>query len=136
MQVQRTVTRAKNLLALKYLETSPDERWNGIPSLRELAERCAKPDSGFAYLDVCQFLKHALGLRRQSGPGGRLLYLFYDVPGSAANQHITEIQEFARIASADGLSFSAVTYQDVLLRLAERRDEHREWVDYMVERYL
>lgn len=91
----------------------------------------------FTHLDAPQLLKHLLGLRRKAAGGkSHLLYLFYEVPGVEGVRHAREIEDFSLAAGGDGIHFSAVSYQDVLLRLAAERDEHAAWVDYMTERYL
>lgn len=131
-------TRDKVPLSEKYLDSTLDGLWTAAPTLRELAGRCVKPNDGaFKHLDVSQLLKHSLGLRRRAnGGGGHLLYLFCDVPGIEGARHARELLDFGNAAQRDGVRFSAVSYQDVLLRLAAERDRHTAWVDYMAERYL
>jgi hypothetical protein len=129
-------TRAKPALDSKYLDRRLEDQWRELPALRRLAEQCAGTGTGFQYLDTGQFLKHILGLRRDSPRRCGLLYLFYDVPGEAGVRHAAEVQFFAKLAKSDGVDFAAVTYQQTLLRLARQRAAHGAWVDYMVERYL
>lgn len=130
--------RDKAPLSEKYLDSTLDDLWTAAATLRELAVRCVKPDDGaFKHLDVSQLLKHSLGLRRRAnGGGGHLLYLFCDVRGIEGARHARELLDFRNAAQRDGVRFSAVSYQDVLLRLAAERDRHAAWVDYMAERYL
>jgi hypothetical protein len=129
-------TRTKAPLSEKYLESAFDALWDGIPAL-PIASRCCDPSGqDFLHLDVPQLLKHVLGLRRRAGPHGRLAYLYYDVPGREGAVHFDEVVRFTEAAARDGLPFSSVPYQAVLLRLAEQRSAHGAWVDYMVERYL
>jgi len=50
----------------------------------------------FERLGAAQLIKHALGLTRRLGPGGFcLVYLWYEVPGRDADQHLTELAGFA-----------------------------------------
>lgn len=79
---------------------------------------------------------HTLGLRRRSGRDGRLVCLYYDVPSREGATHLDEIAGFTEATAPDGVRFSSVSYQAVLLRLAEQRSAHAAWVDYIVERYL
>jgi hypothetical protein len=130
-------TRTKAPLSEKYLERAFDALWDGIPALRAIASRCCDSNvEDFTHLDVPQLLKHVLGLRRRTGPHGRLAYLYYDVPGREGGVHLDEIARFTEAAARDGVQFSSVPYQAVLLRLAEQRSSHGAWVDYMAERYL
>lgn len=131
-------TREKVPLSKKYLDSTLDELWNAAPALRDLAGRCATPEGvDFKHLDVPQLLKHCLGLRRRAQDGGgHLVYLFYDVPGLEGARHAREIEQFRGAAERDRIRFSAVSYQELLLRLTDERDAHAAWVDYMAERYL
>ena len=130
-------TRTKTPLSEKYLDSAFDALWDGIPALRVIASRCCDPSAeDFTHLDVPQLLKHVLGLRRRAGPHGRLVYLYYDVPGREGTVHLDEIERFTEAAARDGVPFSSVPYQAVLSRLAEQRSAHGAWVDYMAERYL
>jgi hypothetical protein len=114
------------------------EFWDGLPHLRELAERVSPDNAHFDHLDAPQLLKHLLGLTaRFSKKEFRLLYLWYDAPGPEAVKHRGEIAEFAATASQDGIAFRSLTYQDVILSLAKnQRAGHTAYVDYLVERYL
>jgi hypothetical protein len=88
-------------------------------------------------VDAPQLLKHILGLTVTQGSGGfRLLYLWYEAPGGEAQRHRAEIEEFTALAQADGVDFRSLTYQEAIARLAAARDEHRQYVDYVAERYL
>lgn len=122
-------------ISQKYFRT--DNIWEGLPTLRQLAERLSPDDDLYIHLHAAQLLKHVLGMRVAYGAGRfRLLYLWYDVIGSEAARHRAEIGDFSTLARADGVSFSAITYQQVILHLAQHRAEHGEYVDYLAERYL
>ena len=85
--------------------------WAGLERCRALAEAVnAQPD--FHYLDVAQLLKHFLGLHRKfTADGFGLLYLWYDVPGSAAaNEHRSEVERFSQAISPE-VRFRSMTYQ-------------------------
>ena len=119
-----------------YLEEA--SLWSGLPHCHALAEQITPDDNRFRHLHAAQLLKHVLALRHAFGPAGfRLLYLWYDVPCPEGATHRDEVSRFAEIARADGVDFQALTYQEVLLRLA--RDQcaaHPAYVDYLAERYL
>lgn len=119
-----------------YLDHS--EIWDGLGGTRELAEGISPDDERFKHLHAAQLIKHILGLKhRASRTGFYLLYLWYDVPGEHGARHQEEIDEFSKVVRADGVRFRATTYQELILALADRcRAEHREYVDYLAERYL
>lgn len=128
----------RNHSGLKRVYLDLDGAWDGLQNCRRLACTLSPRDEKFHFLHAAQLLKHALALTRQYGlKGFRLLYLWYDVPGAEGVQHRDEINEFASIASQDGVLFQERTYQEVILFLAEHfRDRHRAYVDYLVERYV
>ncbi len=49
---------------------------------------------------------------------------------------VREVEEFTDVVHADGVVFHAITYQELIVRLAEHRAEHPGYVTYMTERYL
>ena len=93
-------------------------------------------------LDAAQLIKHILGLRTDNEKISKdkkitLLYLWYDVPGTEGYEHRQEIEAFASIVKADGINFRHITYQEVIFNLKENYyDEHKDYIDYLVERYL
>ncbi len=120
-----------------YLETKA--LWNGLPRLRRLAEQLSPNDTTFEHLHPAQLIKHILGLRCKYGDEKfRLLYLWYDVPGTEGAVHRGEIDRFAKVAEADGVSFRARSYQEAILAMKRRgeRGRHAGYVDYIAERYL
>jgi len=67
----------------------------------------------------------------------RLLYLWYDTIGSESGIHLKEIGEFTEITKADNIHFHAMSYQDLIIRLAKNyRDTYRDYIDYISARYL
>lgn len=114
--------------------------WEGLPALAELAQEISPEDNRYAFLHAAQLIKHILGLREMlAGAKGkfRLLYLWYDVLGKEGGDHRAEVEDFKRIAQADGIKFHALTYQELILKLArDYRDEHPDFIKYLTERYL
>jgi hypothetical protein len=130
-------TRALLGLKEQYLETGLDDLWSGMPHVHALARELSPANKRYDHLDAAQLVKHVLGLRRCSDSACRLLYLHYDMPGSAGAKHAAEIADFIDVTRQDGIVVTAATYQDVLLGLARtQRSDHAAYVDYMVERYL
>ena len=67
----------------------------------------------------------------------RLLYLWYDTIGPESGIHHKEIYEFTEITKADNIHFHAMSYQDLIIKLAKKyRDTHRDYIDYISGRYL
>lgn len=120
----------------KYLEHN--DLWSDIPNLHKLAESISPNDDRNNYLHVAQLIKHILGLKLECGKDGfRLLYLWFDVPGGEGAVHRKEIKSFTGITKADSVKFHALSYQELIVRLArDYRQEHPEYIKYMTERYL
>ena len=120
----------------KYLELS--EIWKNFPRLKELAKEISPNDSRFEFLHAAQLIKHVLSLSGAYGKNGfRLLYLWYDALGRDGGQHRKEIEEFLEIAKSDGVKVHALSYQELITRIAEGgRDSHQEYVEYITSRYL
>lgn len=131
--------------------------WKEIPHIEKLAnaihaqnyqiENCEIKESievlrKTKRLDAAQLIKHILGLRTDNEKISKdkkitLLYLWYDVPGTEGYEHRQEIEAFASIVKADGINFRHITYQEVIFNLKENYyDEHKDYIDYLVERYL
>ncbi|KJS32310.1 MAG: hypothetical protein VR64_07260 [Desulfatitalea sp. BRH_c12] len=123
-------------LKSKYLEN--DEIWRDIPHLHSFAEGISPEDHGFMHLHPAQLVKHILGLKRKVGKNGfRLLYLWYDVLGGQGKRHRDEVAEFSEIAKQDGIKFHSLTYQELIVTLADQLGpDHHEYVRYLTARYL
>lgn len=123
-------------LKRKYLLlTTP---WSDIQNLHEFALSICPTDDKFISLHPAQLIKHILGLKAECGKKGfRLLYLWYDVIGKEGAIHREEIERFSKVARADGIYFSSMSYQELIVLLAnEYRQEHGAYIKYITERYL
>ena len=120
----------------KYIEL--DKIWDDIPNFLEFSKTISPDDNRFAHLHPAQLVKHILGLKEKFGKSKfRLLYLWYDTIGPESAKHHKEIEEFIKITKADGIYFHAMSYQDLIIRLAKNyRELHRGYIDYINERYL
>jgi hypothetical protein len=81
-------------------------------------------------------LKHVLGLQLEFKAGGfELLYLWYDVPGSAAaDEHRKEVERFSQAISPE-VRFRSMTYQaflESMLPSVQRTD----YAAYLRSRYF
>ena len=126
--------------------------WKDLPNIEKLAqaihdenhhvENCEIKESidnlrKTKHLDASQLIKHILGLKSNYDKNFTLLYLWYDVPGTEeAKEHQEEIEAFASIAKADGINFRHITYQKVIEYLKNYENEHKDYIDYLVKRYL
>ncbi len=117
--------------------TLPDV-WDDIPACRGLAEELVNGPAGFLHLDAAQLLKHILGLKNGLQiDQSRLVYLYYDAPGDEAASHRAEVTRFADVVVEDGITFTSMSVQEFIVRASSLLDdEHREYVDYLCERYL
>jgi len=124
---------------LKPAYMKAEEFWQDIPECKKLAQAISPCDSEFLHLHPAQLLKHILGLMhaRKKKDDFCLIYLWYDAPFDDGYEHRREIERFSDIVNADGISFKALTFQEVILRLTEIHwPEHRKYIDYLTERYL
>ena len=123
-------------LKKKYLDL--EGIWKGIPNLHSLAQEIS-PDDRYKHLHRAQLIKHILGLKNECGSKNtfRLLYLWYDVIGHQGSHHRREIERFTKTAHADKIKFHAMSYQELIIKLAkEYRDNHEAYIKYITSRYL
>ncbi len=122
-------------IAEKYLKLP--ELWADIPATRALAEAIhsrAKTEG----LNTPQLLKHMLGLKARNGKSGfRLVYLWNGCDCAEAGEHTRQLQDLHRAFAADGMRFHYMSYQELICNLGTSLgEEHKEYVDYLAERYL
>lgn len=122
-------------LSTRYLDPT---LWHDLPESRKLAETLSQESGGFLYLGASQLLKHVLGLvKGYEREGFRLLYLWYAVPHPDCYRHADEINRFKEVVAADCVNFTALTYQELMLRLTDQERSHQStYVNYLCERYL
>jgi hypothetical protein len=85
----------------------------GLASCDRLAKAVHDGSERFAYLNVPQLLKHALGLNRAKPGAWSLYYLWYDADGDAGLRHRDEVDRFAQEVGQE-LRFRAISYQAFL----------------------
>jgi len=111
--------------------------WENLPSIKRIAKKISPLDDQFSFLHAAQLIKHILGLNRQCGHSRyRLLYLWYDALGESGFRHRQEVEKFSEIAHSDGVLFHAITYQELIVCLAQCREQHKKYVSYLTDRYL
>lgn len=112
--------------------------WGDIPELYWLAKGICPENSKTHYFDSAQIIRHILGLKSSYEKDRfKLLYLWYDALGKEGAEHREEINAFTEIAKAEGVNFSSLSYQELILFLAEKYHQvHPEYVKYLTERYL
>jgi hypothetical protein len=120
----------------KYIKL--DKIWEDIPNLYNFAKIISLNNDKFIYLHPAQLVKHILGLKEKFGKNKfRLLYLWYDTIGPESAKYYKEIEEFSKITKADGLYFHAMSYQDLIIKLANNyRKLNKSYIDYITGRYL
>jgi hypothetical protein len=113
-----------------------DQVWRGLERCRKLAEAInTRPDLS-NYLNAAQLLKHVLGLHRTfTTDQFELLYLWYDVPDSAAARaHRAEIEQFSQTISTE-FRFRSVSYQEMFESLLPSV-KGTEYASYLRSRYF
>jgi hypothetical protein len=103
-----------------------------------LNDRLAAGQPGGPHLlDAAQLLRHILCIHNSHGRRFRLVYLWYNVPCEEGDQHRREAEEFKAAIAQDGIQFQPVTYQELILRLADScQGAHKRYIDYLHDRYL
>ena len=128
-------SRRHNGLDQKYFTN--DTVWENLLAIKRLAQEISPEDSRFGHLHAAQLIKHILGLNRKFGHSRyRFLYLWYDSLGGPGFRHRQEVEEFSDIVCSDGVLFYATTYQELIVSLAQHREQHKEYVAYLTDRYL
>lgn len=108
----------------------------GFDAAHRLVTEISKGKMAFAYLDVPQLLKHALGLKRAANGDWHLRYLYFDIQGDLADEHARELERFEK-AVGEELHFRALRYQDILIALGTPRSEQEaEYFSYLADRYF
>jgi hypothetical protein len=122
----------------KYFETEINQQWKDIPNLFSFAKSISPIDKEFKILHPAQLIKHILGLKRKYGKRNfRLMYLWYDVVGIESHLHSTEIARFTEITKSDGIQFSSLSYQELIIFLAQNFYKgHEHYINYLTDRYL
>jgi hypothetical protein len=112
--------------------------WDELPHLKNHAKSISPENTEFQYLDSAQLIKHILGLRSQFAKRDfQLVYLWYDVLGHEGGKHKDEMDEFSKIAQSDNIQFKVLSYQDLIILLADSsREEHPNYINYLTARYL
>jgi len=103
----------------KYLDIG--NIWHDVPNLYKFAHSISPKDDKFTSLHPAQLVKHILGLKQKYGKTGfRLLYLWYDSLGREGAIHREEIGFFTEITKTDGIRFHALSYQELIIKLANK----------------
>lgn len=120
----------------KYLNI--ESIWKDISNTHDLAMKISPDDQEFSHLHPAQLIKHILGLKSEYGKTAfRLLYLWYDVLGDEGYQHRNEINRFKEIVKADNISFTSISYQEVIENLNSKSYfGNKEYINYLSDRYL
>jgi hypothetical protein len=118
-----------------YLRKEPS-LWEvaGLKGCARLASEIHSSTQRFAYLDVPQLLKHALGLRGAGVSSWALYYIWYDASGDASRRHADELDRFAQLVG-DELRFQALSYQTLVSRLSRQSGIDGAYLTYLQQRY-
>ena len=115
--------------------TKKDKKGNDIKG------RLIFPD--YKYLDAVQLIKHLLGVVNSSDRKSEiwLTYLWYDSLGGKGIAHRAEIEVFRKLIEEytdPRIKFRHITYQELICNLNTilDRTKHKEYLDYITNRYL
>ena len=128
----------KTISGLKEKYISEFEHWDSIPTVFQLAKVISPNDTKFNYLYSAQLVKHVLGLLTKYDKSKfRLLYVWYDAFGEKSYRHSLELEELASIFRSDGITFQAITWQEVIINLSSYLSGNSlKYLRYLEERYL
>lgn len=101
----------------------------------------------YKYLDGAQLVKHILGATNslknnieEKNTEITLVYLWYDAFGTEGAMHREEIEDFRKTiedATSQKIKVRHATYQEIICNLCKRLgDSHRDYLNYITERYL
>lgn len=96
----------------------------------------------YKYLDGAQLVKHILGITNDLDESNKteitLVYLWYDALGAEGAAHRNEIEDFRnKVESCTSIKVRHITYQEIICNLCKRLgDSHRDYLNYITERYL
>jgi Restriction Endonuclease associating with ARP len=108
----------------------------GLPACQSVAGDLQAGRHGYRVLDVAQLPKHMLALA-VSGYRWALCCIWFEIPGTVAEQHRKELKDFTSQLGPEAAHFSALTYQDLFGRMTHSvGDEHAEYMAYLRDRYL
>jgi len=128
-------SKAKTYLKAKYFHDGRSLWTEG--GCQCVAEALRTGQHDFDVLDVAQLLKHMLALALKFGDHWRLCCLWFEVPGSLADQHRRELTDFTAHIGPDGTNFLALTYQELFARMELFvRQEDSAYIEYLRDRYL
>jgi hypothetical protein len=108
----------------------------GLPACQGVADDLRAGRHCYRVLDVAQLLKHMLALA-VSGYPWALCCVWFEIPGTVADQHRKELKDFTSQLGPEAAHFSALTYQELFDRMIRFvGDEHDEYMAYLRDRYL
>ncbi len=146
-----------NFLSEKYYKPENKSIWNSLGTLyeslnidklpEETRTRNQKTEKGkyiltkYKYLNALQLIKHLMGVRGKWKNKAQitLVYVWYDVLGKDGFQHRNEIKEFRELIEKNtGIRFRDISYQELIYNLNKQLpyNEHKEYLNYITERYL
>jgi hypothetical protein len=109
---------------------------SGYSKCQELAFRLQSREVVFRWLNAEQLLKHILGLTKSS-LRWKLLYLWFEVPGPATDEHKSEVNKFANIMEADDIEFQSISYQVLFSAMLAHTDgADSDYLSYLGNRYF
>jgi hypothetical protein len=122
-----------NRVSSAWLEAT--EPWNGLPGCRQLAHDLRVTPRRYEHLAAADLLTTAAALTTQYGPRGfRLVHVWHELPGVAAEQYQREIERF-QLRIGGEIDFRAVAWHRICGRLAGWGGVDSRWVGYLRERY-
>lgn len=98
----------------------------------------------YRYLHALQLIKHVMGIMcseewENQKKNVTLVYIWYDTLGEDGFNHRNEIEKFKKLIEDNTpIKFRHITYQELICNLLNQLpyNEHKDYLDYISERYL
>lgn len=111
------------------------ELWNALPGCRGLALDVRATPRRYEHLAVAELLTVAASLTRRHGHRGfRLVHLWYEIPGRAANAYRRDLDRFRHRVGGE-IDFRTLTWQSLYEALAGGENAAPDQLKYLRDRY-
>jgi hypothetical protein len=122
-----------NRIPSEWLEAK--ELWEALPACHGLALDLRSTPRRYEHLAVARLLSSGVSLTQRHGYRGfRLVHLWYEIPGRAANAYRRELDRFRHRIGGE-IDFRSLTWQQLYAALAACKTTAPDQLEYLRDRY-